>query len=147
MRDIYDIKMITFWFLYSTEYTCIVFWIVFLICFYLLVEYFFWFQYHMSKKIETIWDESLKKIFAYLRENRESIPRNIFYREVSLFIKMLVYKETKDKSIFFMTLSEIEKNIQNKYNALLKELYYLEFNEKIEDTSEIRKNILKKIEF
>lgn len=146
MIDIYDIKTITFWFLYSLDYLFFIFWIVFLVSFYFLITYFFWFQYHMFKKIETISDESIKKRLAYLVENRESLPRNIFYREVSLFIKMLIYKEIKDKSIFFMTLSEIEKNIQNKYNDLLKEIYYLEFDNNQIDNLEIRKNILQKIE-
>lgn len=145
MIDIYDIKTITFWFLYSWDYLFLIFWIVFLVSFYFLITYFFWFQYHMSKKIETISDESIRKRFAYLVENRESLPRNIFYREVSIFLKMLVYKEIKDKSIFFMTLSEIEKNIQNKYNALLKEVYYLEFDGQSEDNLEIRKNILQNL--
>lgn len=146
MGDIYDIKTNIFWFIYSIDYLFIIWTIVFLVLFYFLVNYFFNFNNTLIRKVENISDDNIKNRFKYLIENIEKLSREIFYREVSLFIKMLIYKKFKDKSVFFMTLSEIEKYFKNEYNFILKEVYYLEFNKNLEDNFKVRKGILKKIE-
>ncbi len=58
---------------------------------------------------------------------------------------MLISKQKEDRRVFFMTLSEIEKNFKSYYFPLLKEVYYLEFNHNLEDNFEVRKKILEKI--
>lgn len=146
MTDIFDIKTFLFWFIYSIDYLFIIWTIVFLILFYFLVRYFFSVDTTLIKKVENITDKWVKDRFDYLVKNIEKLSREIFYREVSLFIKILIYKKFNDKSIFFMTLKEIEKEFKNEYNSILKEVYYLEFNPNEIDNIKIRKNILKKID-
>lgn len=146
MKDINDIQTFIFWFLYSGDYFFIIFWVIFFAAFYFLLQYFFWFKWEMNKKIEKVEDDGLKERLRYLVDNISSMERDIFYREVGIFLKTAIYKDSQDKSVFFMTLSEIEKHFQNSYNTILKEVYYLEFDGKREDSLEIRKNILKKIE-
>lgn len=146
MKDIYDIQTFLFGFLYSGDYFFILFWVIFFAAFYFLLQYFFWFKWEMNKKIEKVEDDGLKERLRYLVDNISSMERDIFYREVGVFLKTAIYKEFQDKSVFFMTLSEIEKHFANSYNSILKEVYYLEFDGKREDSLDIRKNILKKIE-
>lgn len=146
MTDIFDIKTFLFWFIYSIDYLFIIWVVIFFILFYFLVKYFFSIDNQLIKKVENITDKWVKDRFDYLVKNIEKLSREIFYREVSLFIKILIYKKFKDKSIFFMTLSEIEKNFKNSHNEILKEVYFLEFNDKLDDSVKLRREILKKIE-
>ncbi len=146
MTDIFDIKILLFSFLSSLDYVIIIFIIVFLVIFYLLLSYFFFWKTPVIKiQTEHISDEKIKQRLEYLVKNVNSFSRDIFYREVGLFLRMLISKQTQDRGIFFMTLSEIEKNFKSKYFSLLREVYYLEFNHNLEDNFEVRKNILEKI--
>lgn len=146
MTDIFDIKILFFSFLSSLDYVVIIFIIVFLILFYLLLSYFFFWKPQVIKiQTEHISDEKVKQRLEYLVANVNNFSRDIFYREVGLFLRMLMSRQTEERWIFFMTLSEIEKNFKSKYFSLLKEVYYLEFNHNLEDSFEVRKNILEKI--
>lgn len=145
MTDIYDIKTFLFSFLLSIDYVLIIFIIVFLSLFYVLLNYFFDFKADIKIETKHITDNKIKSRLEYLIDNVWVFPRNIFYREVSLFIKTLIYNKFQDKSVFFMTLEEIENNFKNEYNTILKEVYYLEFNKNLEDSLILRKKILQKI--
>ncbi|MDD5769675.1 MAG: hypothetical protein PHE25_01800 [Candidatus Gracilibacteria bacterium] len=147
MTDVYDIKTFLFGFIYSFDYLFIIFGIIFFVLFYLLFVYFFTLDKGFIKqKIESKLENNLENRLNYLFKNINNFSREIFYREVSLFIKMLIFKKFKDKRIFFMTLEEIQNNFKNDYNNILKEIYYFEFNPNIEDNLEIRTKILKKLE-
>jgi len=146
MTDIYDIKILLFSFLSSLDYVVVIFIIVFLLFFYFLLEYFFFPQSPGIKlQTEHISDEKIKQRLEYLANNAHTFSRDIFYREVGLFLRMLISKQKEDWRVFFMTLSEIEKNFKSYYFPLLKEVYYLEFNHNLEDNFEVRKKILEKI--
>ncbi len=146
MTDIYDIKILLFSFLSSLDYVVIICIIVFLLFFYFLLEYFFLWKPPVIKiQTEHITDEKIKQRLEYLVKNAHTFSRDIFYREVGLFLRMLMSKQTENRAIFFMTLSEVEKNFKSHYFPLLKEVYYLEFNHNLEDNFEVRKNILEKI--
>jgi len=146
MTDIYDIKTFLFWFIYSFDYLFIVWTVFFLVFFYFLLNHFFGIDYKLSVKTKSISNDEIKKRFDYLVRNVENFDREIFYREVSLFLKILINKKFGDNRVFFMTLDEIQKTFKNPYNDILKEVYFLEFNDKLEDNLKLRKEILKKIE-
>lgn len=145
MTDIYDIKTFLFSFLLSLDYVLIISIIVFFVLFYVLLNYFFDFKSDIKIETNHISDNKIKLRLEYLINNSWVFSRNIFYREVSLFIKTLIYNKFQDKSVFFMTLEEIEKNFKNEYNLILKEVYYLEFDKNLEDSLILRKKILQKI--
>ncbi len=145
MTDIFDIKILLFSFLSSLDYIVVISIIVFLIFFYLLLHYFFLAKPSIKIQIEYIDDDKIKQRLEYLVKNVDIFSREIFYREVGLFLKMLISQKYGDKKVFFMTLSEIEKFFKSQYFPLLKEVYYLEFNHNLEDSFEVRKNILEKI--
>ncbi len=145
MTDIYDIKTFLFSFLLSIDYVLIIFIVVFFVLFYILLNYFFDFKGDIKIETKHITDNKIKLRLEYLIKNSEIFSRNIFYREVSLFIKTLIYNKFQDKSVFFMTLAEIENNFKNEYNTILKEVYYLEFDKNLEDSLILRKKILQKI--
>lgn len=144
MTDIYDIKTFLFWFIYSFDYFFIIWAIIFFIFFYLLLSFVF-----KSEKIKIdtkkIEDDFIRERLEYLIKNIENLSREIFYREVWIFLRNLIFRKFQDKSVFFMTLEEIQKDFKNEYNEILKEVYYLEFNKNLEDNFKIRKNILEKI--
>lgn len=151
MNDIFDIKTFLFWFIYSFNYLFFIWVFVFFVCFYLILNIFF----NSSKinidtkKIEIdtkkIEDDFIRERFEYLIQNIENLQRNVFYREVSVFLRNIIFRKFWDKSVFFMTLDEIEKNFKNNYNNIFKEVYLLEFDEKKEDNFKVRKEILEKI--
>lgn len=145
MTDIFDIKTFIFWFLYSFDYFFIFWVVVFLVIFYLILYYFFDRKPVVNINTEAIENEKIRKRLEYLIENIDNFSKNIFYREVGLFLRLLIYKKTQDRQIFFMTLQEIQKNFKNEYYTLLQEVYYLEFNKNLEDNFEKRKKILEKI--
>lgn len=144
MTDIYDIKTFLFWFIYSFDYFFIIWAIIFFIFFYLLLNFVF-----KSEKIKIdtkkIEDDFIRERLEYLIKNIENLSREIFYREVWIFLRNLIFRKFQDKSVFFMTLEEIENNFKNEYNEILKEVYYLEFNKNLEDSFKVRKKILEKI--
>ncbi len=144
MTDIYDIKTFLFWFIYSFDYLFIIWAFVFFVWFYLLLNFVL-----SSKKInidtKKIEDDFIRNRFEYLINNVKILEREIFYREVSIFLRNLIFKKFQDKSVFFMTLEEIQKDFKNEYNEILKEVYYLEFNKNLEDSFKVRKKILEKI--
>lgn len=145
MTDIFDIKTFIFWFLYSGDYFFIFWVVIFFIFFYIILHYFFDRKSFVDINTEAIENEKIRKRLEYLIENIDSFSRNIFYREVGIFLRLLIYKKTQDRQIFFMTLQEIQKKIKDEYYILLQEVYYLEFNKNLEDNFEIRKKILEKI--
>lgn len=145
MTDIYDIKTFLFSFLLSIDYVLIIFIVVFFVLFYILLNYFFDFKGDIKIETKHITDNKIKSRLEYLIDNVWVFSRNIFYREVSLFIKTLIYNKFQDKSVFFMTLAEIENNFKNEYNTILKEVYFLEFDKNLEDSLILRKKILQKI--
>lgn len=144
MNDIFDIKTFLFWFIYSFNYLFFIWVFVFFICFYLILNIFF-----NSNKInidtKKIEDDFVRERFEYLIKNVEILQRDVFYREVSVFLRNVIFRKFWDKSVFFMTLDEIEKNFKNNYNNIFKEVYFLEFDEKKEDNFKVRKGILEKI--
>lgn len=148
MIDIYDIKTFLFWFIYNFDYLFFIWIFIFFICFYLFLNLFF--NINQNKhflKTNNITNNELKIIFNYLIENIEKFDREMFYKEVLLFLKMLINKKFNNDKIYFMTLKEIEKTFKSPYNEILRDVYFLEFNNKTNDSFEIRQNILKKINF
>ena len=145
--DIYDIKTIFFWFIYSLDYFIIIFIIVFFIWFYFLLNYFLYLPRKENFKKEIIVnDEDLMwRRLKYIQDNIANFSKEVFYREFSLFIKTLIFNVYKDKSIFFMTLDEIEKKYKSKYIEIFKEVYFLEFDKSKEDNINIRNNLLSKV--
>lgn len=149
MTDIHDIQTYIFWFFYSLHYFLLLGIIVFFVVFY------FWLQYYLQhikpkneikEKILEMENDSLKQRFQYLLENIRVLERNLFYREIWIFLKFTISKQTNKTNIFYMTLEEIKKEISSDYTEILEEVYYLEFDKNRVDNLEKRYEILKKIE-
>jgi len=100
-----------------------------------------------NEEIKKIEDDFIKERFEYLIKNVEILSREIFYKEVSIFLRNLIFRKFKNNSVFFMTFEEIKKTFKNEYNEILKEVYFIEFDEKKEDSFKVRKEILEKIKF
>jgi len=147
MTDLYDIKIDIFHFLYSYDYLVFILIIVFLFLFYSILYYVLNYNYKKDIKIELNWNDFLKERYEYILSNI-SLPRDIFYRELGLFLKYVILNELKidNKKVFFMTYSEIKNTFANsKYMSIFEEVYFLEFNYKKEDSLSERKRILEKI--
>lgn len=149
MKEIHDIQTYVFWFFYSLHYFVLLAIILFFVCFYIGLQYYFHHikpKNEIEEKIEDIEDDGLKQRFHYLLDNVRSLERHLFYREVWIFLKFAINKQTHNPNIFYMTLQEIKKHITCDYNDILEEVYYLEFDKNRVDNLEKRYEILKKIE-
>ncbi len=148
-ENIYDVKDPETWYDIFKILSFIGIFVIFFIWFFFVLKYFF--PSEKQKKIEEdevpqekniIWKNKIKK----LREELSSASREDFYSELS-FITREYFEQ-----IFFlswatkMTLKEIEKKVitaqQKRLFALLKDIYYTLFDEKIEDNKKKREAIL-----
>lgn len=146
MSDIYDIKTFLFWFLTSVDVSVFLGAILFFVFFYILIVAFFTPEkQEISIDISHIDDDFIKKRFQYILDNASHLERSIFYREVNIFLRNLIQKDTLRNDIFTLTLDEIEKNIQTSHFEVLKNTYFLQFNPSQKDWLDVRKNLLEQI--
>lgn len=145
MDDIYDIKLILFRFIYSIEYIAIILIVIFLFLFYFLLKFSFKEKKEINIETKYIINNQIKKRLDYLIQNIELMSREIFYREVWMFLKFIIENNFDNNRVYSMTLTEIEKYFKTWDFDILKEVYFLEFNSNLEDSFEVRKNILEKI--
>ncbi|MBW7955068.1 hypothetical protein H3C61_04620 [Candidatus Gracilibacteria bacterium] len=98
-------------------------------------------------KIDTkdIINKEIKQRFDYIILNINNFSREIFYREISIFLRFVISKNILNNNIFFMTITEVKNNIKSEFVEDLEKVYFLEFNHNLEDSIDVRKNILEKI--
>lgn len=146
MTDIYDIKLQLWQFIYSIDYIVIIFSLLFFIIFYLILKLFFK-EEKENIKIDTkdIINKEIKRRFDYIISNIDNFSREIFYREVSIFLRFVISKKNFNNNIFFMTITEVKNNIKSEFIEDLEKVYFLEFNHNLEDNITIRKKIIEKI--
>lgn len=146
MTDIYDIKILVFWWITSTDHMILVVIFIFLFLFFILLGVYF-FQNEPKKVIqqETPVDDLVKRK-QFIKENIEDFSRSIFYREVGILLRFLVLRKYKNYEIFTLTLEELLKKYPSKYDGLIKEVYFLEFNDSLEESIKKRKQIVEQIE-
>lgn len=145
MTDIYDIKGIVLWYIFDIKYSFI--YILFLIVLYIL-----WFLMNKNKnniKQENIVKKVVKidfdKLLDDINQKYLSSDKNLFYTKLTSFLReLLEYKWYKD--ISKMTFDEISRlDINNNIKYILKNIYFKEYVKKIEDSEEIRKNLILEI--
>lgn len=146
MTDIYDIKILVFWWITSTDHIILAVIFIFLFLFFILLGVYF-FQNEPKKVIqqETPVDDLVKRK-QFIKENIEDFSRSIFYREVGILLRFLVLRKYKNYEIFTLTLEELLKKYPSKYDGLIKEVYFLEFNDSLEESIKKRKQIVEQIE-
>jgi len=148
MQNFNDIKPIILWFPINISNT-----ILFII--FLVVLYFVWKYFNNKKELKPViietnfWKvtslEDFKKDLKdlekkYLKENKD-----IFYPKLSEILKNIFEYKTK-KDISKLTLSEIKKQKLNpKLIDLISSIYFKEYAKKIEDSEEIRKDLILEI--
>jgi hypothetical protein len=148
MTDIYDLKNIFFGFIYSYKYFIIIFSLVFIIFYYLLLNKFFKKaeiiveKKEFEVKKEVIENGELKNRLIELERDIKTLPREIFYNEILNILKGFTYKNFNDENIYTFTLKEIKENYNLEYFYILKESYFHQFDESLEDNIETRKHII-----
>ena len=148
MQNFNDIKPIILWSPINISNT-----ILFII--FIVVLYFLWNYFNNKKelkpiKIETnIWKTSslddFKKDLQDLEKNYLKENKDIFYPKLSEILKNIFEYKTK-KDISKLTLSEIKNlKLNSKLIDLISNIYFKEYAKKIEDSKDIRKDLILEI--
>ncbi len=145
MNDIYDIKLHFWQFIYSIDYIVIIFSLLFFIIFYTILKVFFKEDKKIIIDTKDIINKQIRDRFEYIISNIDIFSRDIFYRELSIFLRFVINKKNFNENIFFMTMTEIKNNIKSEFLDDLEKVYFLEFNHNLEDNHEVRKNLITKI--
>ncbi len=142
-----DINPIILWFPINISYSLV--FILFLVWLYILWKYLDK-QKIPEKIIKTdfwnVWNlEDYKKQLNILEKKYLNIKKDVFYSKLSEILRNIIrYKSKRD--ISKMTFSEIQKlKINKNLLELIKNIYFKEYAKKIEDSEEIRKNLILEI--
>lgn len=138
MNDIYDIKNTLLWFPINIENSLI--FIIFIILLYFIIKYLLKKEEILEKIEEKI--EIVKERKNYLEilnefEINYLLSKNeIFYSKLAEIIREIL-EEKENKNISKMTFEEINKlKIDKSLKSLIKEVYFKEYVEHIENDSE-----------
>lgn len=157
MEDIYDLKEILFWFLYSIDYTILILSFLFFVFFYFTLNKF------LSWKIDNIKIEEKPKVqeikisqkdkflqeLKEIEENINNISNKIFFDKLEMLLIKLTFEIYKDKNIFNSTLKEIGENYNLTYFSIIEKCYYFKYswnNDSLENDKKIELiNDIKKV--
>lgn len=148
MEDIYDIKDIFLWFSININYS--ITFILFLVILFLIYKYLLnkntnkiVIEEKIIKKEEEIKDFNI--ILNDFKKKYIEEDEKVFYSKL-LYILRWILEQDWNKNISKMTFSEInDLDLDNKLKELIKNLYYKEYIEKIEDDKELRNSYIKEI--
>lgn len=145
MVDIYDIKYKIFELFFPTIYTIFVFLIIFIFVYFFVLKNFFNDEKNTKKEI-IIKIDKIKEKIKYLEDNIEFLDRSVFYKEIDNLIRDILFKNTKNKKVYLMTLSEIKDMFWNEDFYLdFKRNYFILFDDKKDDNLTLRRDILENI--
>lgn len=145
MVDIYDIKYKIFELFFPTIYTIFVFLIIFIFVYFFVLKNFFNDEKNTKKEI-IIKIDKIKEKIKYLEDNIEFLDRSVFYKEIDNLIRDMLFKNTKNKKVYLMTLSEIKDMFWNEDFYLdFKRNYFILFDDKKDDNLTLRRDILENI--
>lgn len=95
-----------------------------------------------EEKIEKI---NFKEILYNFEKKYLTANKEIFYSKLAEILKYFL-KQEKNIDILKMTYKEFSKiNLDNKILNLLKNIYFKEYSQNIEDSEEVRKNLILEI--
>ena len=144
MQDIYDIKPLIVSFQTNIWWNLIILLLA-------ILAYFVIFKNKKNiVKTEKI-DQNLAKskiedLFIYLQKNIENLNSEEFYKKLDELLRNLIYQKTW-KDLKSMSLQEIENlDLDSILKDFVKAIYFKEYAKDIEDSLEIRRNYLEKIE-
>ncbi len=148
MTDIFDIKLLIFWTLFSLKY--ILFWgiILFLVIYYFLLQYYLVKKTTSSVVVEAIPVENtfdIEKKLHYLSLYVESFETWFFYAELSRILREYVFHLYQDEKIFVCTAQELKENYSHPFQEIFEQVYLYEFDPSQADSFEQRKDIIQKI--
>lgn len=145
---IYDIKVNLFSFVMTKDYLIIVAFVVFIILFYYIVEYFFSKSLALTNseiKAKKDIKNNIKTKKQYLLDNIEKLDRLEFYSGAWSIIRDRLFDKYSDKNIYNMTFKELSNNFDEDLVSIYKDIYYMEFNNSLEDNLDKRKDIITKL--
>jgi len=144
MQDIYDIKPLIIVFQTNIWWNLIILLLA-------ILAYFVIFKNKKNivktEKIEqNLAKSQTEDLFTYLQKNIEKLNSEEFYKKLDELLRNIIYQKTW-KDIKSMSLQEIENlDLDNILKDFVKAIYFKEYAKDIEDSLEIRRNYLEKIE-
>jgi len=139
-EELYDIKISLFWLIYSKEWIIIVVFLWFLIIFFYLLSFYFYKTLTQKDTTETNKNTNTIDNKNYIIQKLDSLRKEIwiienkvFYKKLDNIIREALYFKYNDKKIFSLTLKELEDNYKDWFIEVLKEIYYLEFNNEFKE--------------
>jgi len=142
-----DINNIMLWFPINIIYSLI--FIIFLVILYFIN---IWLNNRKKQKVEEIIikepekkEIDFEKILKLFEEKYIKSEKNLFYKKISEILKeIILHKQNTD--ISKSTLEEIKNlNLDTKIYDLIKNIYFKEYAKEIEDSEEIRKELILKV--
>jgi len=149
MKDIYDIKPLESLFPINIVYSLIfVFFIIFLYLIYYILNKDFNKKQETFNKINFERKISREEFFTVINKFEEKyLSKNseIFYSKLIEILKEILKQKTK-KDISKLTFNEINKlNLDKNLTNLIKNIYFKEYAKNIEDSEEVRKELVERV--